>query len=123
MLQIALTGDQAMLDAPSALVLRVENIYEQDGNYFAVDVNADWSATDLCVSVRDKPSLNPKCCVAAFVAHVSGGEVETRQRMRSGHYTAFVRQLPGDIWFVLDSVTLEVGCPAVTQPPCPQDSL
>ena len=36
MLVGSLTDDQAILEAPSALVIRVENVYEQDGEYFAI---------------------------------------------------------------------------------------
>ena len=100
MLQAALTGDQALLDAPPALVIRVGNMYEHEGNYFAVDARADWSVTDIAISVLDKPGLSPTYRVAAFVAHESDSSVEARQRMRSGHYTAFV--LSDGQWFHLD---------------------
>ena len=37
------TGEQALQHRPAALVVRVEPVYEADGEYFRVDAQADWS--------------------------------------------------------------------------------
>ena len=37
----SLTGDQAIAEAVPALIVRVENIYESGGDYFAVDAKVE----------------------------------------------------------------------------------
>ena len=100
MLARSLDGDQAIALASPALVLRIENIYEAGGEYFAVDAAADWSGNVIEVTVRDSPERNPRYAVAGYVAHVSDATVNARRRMITGHYVAYV-QSEGS-WYELD---------------------
>ena len=95
-----LTGEQAIAEATSALVVRVDNVYEVEGEFFSVDARADWSRTTFGVIVRDAPDSVPQCTVAAYVAHLAGEDVSGSQRMRGGHYVAYV--LSGGAWFEFD---------------------
>ena len=100
LLTTSLTGDQAIAESVPALVARVENIYESGGEYFAVDARADWTGFPIELTVREAPNAHPQYNVAGFVAHISDPSAEARQRMRSGHYVAYV-QCNGN-WFELD---------------------
>ena len=80
MVQAALTGDQAIRDASEAVVLRVENMYEQDGNFFAVDARADWRATVFPVSILDGGAVSYE--VVAVVQHRAATGAPALQRMR-----------------------------------------
>ena len=71
MLVGALTGDQAMQEAPPALVIRVENVYEQGEEYFAIDAQADWELGELEFTVLGKADSRPRYRVEAFVANYS----------------------------------------------------
>ena len=86
MIQAALTGDQAIRDASEAVVLPAENMYEQDGNFFAVDARADWRATVFPVSVLDGDAVSYE--VAAFMRHREVPGAPALERMRGGHYVA-----------------------------------
>ena len=94
------TGDQAIAEAADALVVRLDNVYEVDGAYFSVDAEADWSRTNFGITVRNAPQAVPEYSVAGYVAHIGGDQVDGLQRMRGGHYVAYVRS--GDTWFELD---------------------
>ena len=100
LLQTSLTGDQAITESVPSLVVRVENIYVRGGEYFAVDARADWASFPIELTVREAPDEHPRYDVAGFVAHISDPTVEPRRRMRSGHYTAYVKF--EDVWFELD---------------------
>ena len=105
MIVASLTGDSAIAEAPRALVIRVENVYEHGGQYFAVDARADWAGFPVELTVREAPDLQPQYTVACFVSHISDRATDARRRMRSGHYIAYV-QCEGH-WFELndDQVT------------------
>ena len=107
----SLTGDRAIAEAASALVVRVENIYEAGGEYFAVDARAGWSSEPFAVSVRDDPDQCPHYVVAAYVAHIRSSGVGGLQRMSSGHYISYVRC--GNTWFEMDDAKVT----ALTEPP------
>ena len=111
LLASSLTGDQAIADAAPALVARVENIYEAGGEYFAVDVSADWAGGPFELTVRDAPDRHPHYAVAAFVAHLGDSALDARRRMRSGHYIAYV-QCEGH-WFEVDDSKIV----ALSEPP------
>ena len=49
MLTASLTDEQGLSEDPAALVLRVENIYEQSDQYFAVDAQAVWDFEPRCL--------------------------------------------------------------------------
>ena len=98
MLQASLTGEQALREASEAVVLRVENMYEQDGHIFAVDVRADWRDTVFPVSVLDGGAVAYE--VAALVQHRGTSGAPALQRMRGGHYVAYVNK--SGRWFELD---------------------
>ena len=97
MLVGCLTDDQAMQEDPPALVIRVENIYELDGQYFAVDASADWTVATLELGVLDRPDATISYSVAGFISHVHSGEVEAARRMKAGHYIAYLHV--GSTWF------------------------
>ena len=46
-LQTCLKDAEVLKAHPSALVLRIENLYQQDGEFFSVDVLADWGVAEL----------------------------------------------------------------------------
>ena len=100
LLASSLTGDQAIAAAVPALVVRVENIYESGGAFFSVDASAAWSADPFELTVRDAPDRRPRYAVAGYVAHINDAAVGAKQRMRSGHYVAYVHC--GGDWFQLD---------------------
>ena len=83
----ALTDEHAVHKAPPALVLGVENIYEEGDQYFAVEARAGWTVTEFAVSIlrRDGRGSAPRYQVAGFVAHENRAKVAARQRMRFGH--------------------------------------
>ena len=96
----SLTGDQAIAAAVPALVVRVENIYESGGAFFSVDASAAWSGDPFELTVRDAPDRRPRYAVAGYVAHINDAAVGAKQRMRSGHYVAYVH-CEGH-WFEVD---------------------
>ena len=61
---------------------------------------ADWTGAPFELTVCDAPDRHPHYGVAGFVAHVSDPGVGARQRMRTGHYIAYVRC--EEQWFELD---------------------
>ena len=95
-----LTGDAAIQRAPSALVVRAENIYEQEEEYFVVTARADWNIDEMEVSLLGDGESRPRYRVSGFVAHENNAEVSARQCMRSGHCKAFVRH--SGAWYELD---------------------
>jgi len=95
-----LTGEQAIAEATSALVVRIDNVYEVEGEFFSVDARADWSRTTFGITVMDAPDSAPQYTVAAYVAHTADKDVSGSQRMRGGHYVAYV--LSGGAWFEFD---------------------
>jgi len=99
-----LTGEQAIAEAAAALVLRIDNVYEVEGEFFSVDARADWSRTAFGVTVRDDPGVLPEYTVAAYVAHVADDQVSGAQRMRGGHYVAYV--LSDGSWFEFDDAVV-----------------
>ena len=54
LIQKSLTGEQSILQATSALVFRVENVYEQGDQHFVVDARADWSQQDVEITVSGR---------------------------------------------------------------------
>ncbi|CAK0887182.1 unnamed protein product [Prorocentrum cordatum] len=96
MIQASLTGEQAVREASEAVVLRVESMYEQDGRQLRI-LNGD------AVSYE----------VAAFAQHRAARGVPPLQRMRGGHYVAYVNK--GGRWFELDDAV-------VTELPEPPDA-
>ena len=106
----SLAGDNAIAESVPALVVRVENIYEHAGDYFTVHARADWAGFPIELTVRDAPDRRPQYGVAGYVAHVSDPTVNAQQRMRSGHYVAYI-QLEGK-WFELDDACVtEIDAP------------
>ena len=99
-LKSALIDDQGLDAAPLVLVIRVENTYEEAGLAFAVDAKADWSVVDIAVSILGRPEAQPTYTVTGFIAHEHHGNVEAAQRMRSGHYKAYLHN--SGIWFEMD---------------------
>jgi len=97
LLTAALTDDQALVAAPLALVVRVENIYEQNDEYFSVDALASWDATRLELTVVGDDSNTVVYKVSGYVAHIYHWEVDARQRMSSGHYVAYLNM--DDTWY------------------------
>ena len=93
MIIASLTGESALVSAPLALVLRVENIYEQNEDYFAVDARADWGEAEIECTVKEDAEQCPRYRVEAYVAHVNAGEVPAQERMQSGHYVAYIHVL------------------------------
>jgi hypothetical protein len=93
----SLTDDQALREAPPALIIRVENIYEQNDVYFSVDALASWDATRLELTVMGDDSNTVVYKVSGYVAHVYHGDVDARQRMSSGHYVAYMNM--DDTWY------------------------
>ena len=115
MLVGSLTDDQAMHEDPPALVVRVENIYEEDEQHFAVDALADWSVDSLELGVLGVASTTTIYAVAGYVAHVHTGEVEALQRMRSGHYIAYLHV--GGAWYEANDVHIrELASPPTAFP-------
>jgi hypothetical protein len=112
MLVAALTDDQAMQEDPAALVVRVENIYEQQEQYFAVDAAADWDVDLLEFSMLGNEESIGTYRVAGYVAHVHNGDVDALQRMRSGHYVAYLHV--GGVWYEADdnNITRVRGSPS-----------
>ena len=90
MIASSLTDERALLSAPLALVLRVENIYEQNDNYFAVDARADWSVAEFDCTVLADAEQCPRYRVEAYVANINNAAVLAQERMRSGHYVAYI---------------------------------
>ena len=100
MLISALTDEQGLGEDPPALVIRVENIYEQSNEYFAVDAQAAWDFEHLDVTVLGRADTTATYRVTGYVAHVHSGEADAMQRMRSGHYVAYLH-VDGE-WYEAD---------------------
>ena len=94
-----LTGDQATAEAAAALAVRLDNVYEVDGACFSVDAEADWSRTSFRITVRNAPRAMPEYAVSGCIAHIGEDQVDGMQRVRGGHYVAYVRR--GDTLFEL----------------------
>ena len=96
----SLTEDQGILEAAPAIVVRVENVYQQGNDYFSVDARADWSIDSMELSVVGAPDRRPTYRIVAFVSHESNASADARARMRSGHYVAYARY--EDCWYELN---------------------
>ena len=70
LLTTALTDEQALREDPPALIVRVENIYEQNEVYFSVDAAATWDATRLELTVMGREDTTVEYKVAGYVAHI-----------------------------------------------------
>jgi hypothetical protein len=97
MLIASLTGEQALQEAPPALIVRVENIYEQNDEYFFIDALVSWDATRLELTVMGDDNNTVVYKVSGYVAHIYHGDVDARQRMSSGHYVAYMNM--DDTWY------------------------
>ncbi len=93
------------------MIVRVENLYQQGDNMFAVDARADCGNTRCPVSVTGGDAVDYD--VVAFVQHVAAPGAPALQRMRSGHYVAYVNK--AGRWFKLDDAS-------VTELPEPPDA-
>jgi hypothetical protein len=99
LLTTALTDEEALDEDPPALILRVENIYEQGENYFSVDASASWDATRLEFTVVGRADSTVEYKVSGYVAHIHDGDGDARQRMSSGHYVAYLHF--GETWSII----------------------
>ena len=79
-----------MREDPAALIVRVENIYEQNDAYFSIDAAASWDATRLELTVMGRDDATVEYKIAGYVAHIYHGDVDAMQRMSSGHYIAYL---------------------------------
>ena len=99
LLLAALTGDQALADAPEALVLQVGQSYEHSGELFPVDAQVDWGDNVFhltCAGVAASTCYR----VAGYVRHIALPDVPVAARMRSGHYISYLHS--GDMWYEAD---------------------
>ena len=99
----ALTGDQALATAPGALVLQIGQCYEVEGELFPVDARVDWGNNTFAVTCA-LAATQSRYRVAGYVRHIASAGVPVAQRMRSGHYIAYL--LSGGTWYEVDDQKL-----------------
>ena len=58
-----------------------------------MEARADWSITNIELTVLGNAEGTRMYRVTGFVAHKHDGDVSAKQRMQSGHYIAYVHNL------------------------------
>ena len=110
LLVASLTGDSALREHPPAVLVRVENTYEQHGQHFSVDARAAWNTSSLPLTLLDQPGVSMPYDVAGYVAHIHNGDADAMQRMKSGHYIALV--CAQGVWYEInDAIVTRLHSP------------
>ena len=96
----ATTGDGGLKRAPPALIIRINNIYEQGGEEFWVDARVEWPNEALTITIGNDAEPEVEYDVQACLVHRHADGAPVSRGMRSGHYVAYFRQ--GAAWYLAD---------------------
>ena len=107
----ATTGDGGLKHAPAALVIRINNIYEQGIDEFWVDARVEWPKEALTVTIDNHAAPQAQYVVQSYLTHRREEGVSVSRGMRSGHYVAYFQH--DGSWYLADDakVTLLTEAP------------
>ena len=88
----AVTGETALEQSPEALVVRLENTYEEGGELFWVNVDAKWPEEPYPITTKESGQAQTEYIVQAYLVHRRAAGAGVAQGMRSGHYIAYFKR-------------------------------
>ena len=87
----ATTGDRCLNQAPDALVIRIENTYEQGGEHFWVDLDVKWPSDSCTLTVNNDAQPYVDYDVQSYLVHRPQKELPVSEGRKSGHYLAYFK--------------------------------
>lgn len=85
----AATGDGGLKHAPSALAIRINNVYERGDAEFWVSADVEWPTEALTVTIDDAAALQAEYVVQSYLTRRREEGASVSRGMRSGHYVAY----------------------------------
>ena len=96
----ATTGETALERSPDALMLRIENTYEEGGELFWVDALAKWPDGPYPITTKEAVQAQRDYDVQAYLVHRHDAGADVSSGVRSGHYVAYFKC--DDAWYRAD---------------------
>ena len=80
----ATTGEGSLKQAPPALAIRINNIYEQGGGEFWVDAQVEWSSEAITITIANDAEPEAEYDVQAYLVHRHADGAQVFQDVHSG---------------------------------------
>ena len=101
----ATTGEEALKLGAQVITIRIENTYEQGGEFFWVDAQIAWSCEPTTLTIDNDAEPQVDYEVQAYLAHRHDANAPVSAGMRSGHYVAYFKH--GASWYLANDEKVE----------------